>query len=243
MQTVTVHTTQNIDIDYEVAGLGERILARLIDLGFFIALVTISAIIVLASSKPSTTVIIAMAIVGVSIFSFYDLVCEIFLNGQSFGKRIMKIKVISLNGGRPTIGQYLLRWLFRIVDFGITSSICALLAVAISEKKQRVGDMVAGTTLIMTKPRTSASDVVFAPVLDPDYKPTFTDVTQLTDNDIVLIHEVISKYNKTANTVLVYNMATRIKQHLSITTPPDMNDYKFLQTVLNDYRYLTAVMA
>ena len=38
MQTVKIKTSQNIDIDYEVAGLGERILARIVDIGVFTGL-------------------------------------------------------------------------------------------------------------------------------------------------------------------------------------------------------------
>jgi len=239
MQTVTVHTTQNIDIDYEVAGLGERILAALIDMGFFVAFFIIAAI--FAASSGSKVFSITMIVICVATYALYDLLCEIFLNGQSFGKRIMKIKVISLNGGRPSISQYLLRWLFRIVDMTLTSGVCALICVAVSLKKQRVGDIVAGTTLIKTSPRTKMDSLIFKPTLE-GYTPIFTAISQLTDNDIALIHEVITNYKKTGNSVLIYNMAARIKQHLSLTLPEHMEDYKFLETVITDYSYLTSTV-
>jgi len=240
MQTVTVHTTQNIDIDYEVAGLGERILARLIDIAFFIGLGILFVILGFAASWPKVFSI-TLGVLFFLIYSLYDLVSEVFFNGQCIGKYYMKIKVISLNGARPSTSQYLLRWLFRIVDFGITSGVCALISVAVSYKKQRVGDIVAGTTLIKVVPRTKMDSLVFMPTQD-DYKPIFTTVTQLTDNDIVLVHEVLSNYKKTGNTVLIYNMATRIKQHLGITLPEHMEDYRFLQTIVKDYSYLTSAM-
>lgn len=237
MQTVTVHTTQNIDIDYEVAGLGERILAHLIDIGFFIAFFIVAAIFAMSANNKAFS--ITTLIVCVAIFALYDLLCEIFLNGQSFGKRLMKIKVISLNGGRPTISQYFLRWLFRIVDMSLTSGVCALICVAVSSKKQRVGDIVAGTTLIKTVPRTQMDSLIFKPVAT-GYVPVFPNAVQLTDNDIALIHEVMSNFEKTGNSVLIYNMAARIRQHLSITLPQHMEDFKFLQTVITDYSYLTS---
>ena len=239
MQIVTVHTTQNIDIDYEVAGLGERILAALIDVGFFIAFFIIGAIFAAASNSKAFS--ITMLIIYGATYALYDLLCEIFLNGQSFGKRIMKIKVISLSGGRPSVSQYFLRWLFRIVDMTLTSGVCALICIAVSFKKQRVGDVVAGTTLIKTSPRTKMDSLIFKPTVD-GYIPIFTTVSQLTDNDISLIHEVITNYKKTGNTVLIYNMAARIKQYLSLTLPEHMEDYKFLQTVISDYSYLTSAV-
>ena len=241
MKTIRITTPQNIDIDYEVAGLGERVVARLIDLGIFV-FILYAGLIVMASmdlfqSKVSTIVIIA---IYSSLLVFYDLVCETFMNGQSAGKRIMKIKVISLDGARPRFGQYLMRWLFRIVDFGlIEPGLIALIICVVSEKPQRLGDIVAGTILVRTSPRTKLNNVVFMPAND-GYEPVFREASQLNDGDAELIHEVINNYIKTGNSVVVYNMALRIKEHLAVTPPAGMNDMQFLQTVIKDYNYLIA---
>src|ERR1700743_3830347 len=121
MQTIRITTSQNIDIDYEVAGLGERILARLIDLAIFVLILILGSFIGSLTNlflDPGVGLIIILTIY-ITLFVFYDLLFEVFMNGQSIGKRIMKIKVISLDGGQPRFGQYLLRWLFRIVDFAL----------------------------------------------------------------------------------------------------------------------------
>ncbi|WP_158825262.1 RDD family protein [Mucilaginibacter lacusdianchii] len=242
MQTITITTSQNIDIDYEVAGLGERILAYLIDGGIFMALYFLGVIIAVATASVAASsigYIIAIA-VYFGLYVFYDLVCEIFMNGQSLGKRVMKIKVVSLDGGQPTIGQYLLRWLFRIVDVTITSGVCALITVAVSDKSQRVGDMVAGTTLIKTNPRTKMDSIAFMPAGQTDYEPVYKEVTQLNDKEVALIHEVIHTYMQTGNTAVVYNMAARIKEHLNVQAMERMDDLQFLQTVVKDYNYISA---
>ncbi len=239
MQTVKIQTSQNIDIDYEVAGVGERILGRLIDIGFAIGLIIVFLILA-ATTKWNSVFGAILIIIYVVCYVFYDLLCEVFLNGQSFGKRVMKIKVISIDGGRPSFSQYLLRWLFRIADFTFFGGVVALISVAASEKNQRIGDMVAGTTLIKTTPRVQMDGIVFRPTAPSGYEPVFTQVTQLSDQDVVLIHEVISNFNKTGNSVLIYNMATRIKDHLSIVPPADMNDYQFLQIVIKDYNHIAA---
>src|ERR1700733_11419099 len=49
----------------------------------------------------------------------YHPACEIFLNGQSFGKKIMHAKVIAADGGHPSLSQYLIRWIFRLADFPV----------------------------------------------------------------------------------------------------------------------------
>ena len=241
MQTIRITTSQNIDIDYEVAGVGDRILARLIDYGIFILILIFGLIVgsFLGGFTDSRITIIILIVIYCALYVFYDLICEIYMNGQSLGKRVMKIKVISLDGARPTFGQYLLRWLFRIIDFTLTSGICGLICVAVSDKSQRVGDMVAGTSLIKTKPRTTMNNIVFDPQPD-NYEPVFKEAAQLNDRDVALIHDVINSYMQTGNTIVVYNMAERIKEHLAVVLPPNMNNMQFLQTVIKDYSHLIA---
>jgi len=240
MQTVQIKTAQNIDIDYEVADLGERVLARLTDIGIAIGMALI--LVFLASLTSWNEVFgIGLIIVYVILFVFYDLLCELYFNGQSIGKRVMKIKVISIDGSRPSFGQYIIRWLFRIVDFSIGSGIVALIAVAVSDKKQRVGDMVAGTTLIKTRPRIQMDGIAFMPTAEVTYQPVFPQAIELADKDIALIHEVISNYTATANAVLIHNMANRIKEHLGITIPDNMNEYQFLNILIKDYNHLSGI--
>lgn len=242
MQTIRITTSQNIDIDYEVSGVADRIAARLIDMAVFIVVFVLGLIgfTIIGPKTDVRFVIILLIIIYASLFVFYDLVCEIVMNGQSVGKRIMKIKVISLDGARASLGQYLLRWLFRIVDFTLTSQLCGLICIIVSDKKQRVGDMVAGTTVIKTKPRILISNIDFTPVAD-DYEPQFEQVTQLKEKDIIVLQEVIRNYFETGNSVVVYNAAARIKELLSLKSPTGMDDLAFLQTIVKDFTHLNTV--
>jgi hypothetical protein len=150
----------------------------------------------------------------------------------------LKIRVISLDGSRASIGQYVLRWLFRIVDFGITANLAAIISVAVSENKQRIGDMVAGTTLIKTNPQTKLHQLAFI-ASAADYNPVFPQVIQLSDQDIALVQEVINDYIKNRNNMMIYNMAKRIQSHLNIHQG-DMNEMVFLQTIIKDYNHLAS---
>lgn len=236
MEIITVHTTQNINIEYEIGGLGERILAKLIDYAIFIPFLFVGVFLAGALSGWAIGVYyILLAIV----FTFYDLLCEVFFNGQSLGKKVMKIRVISLEGARPKFSQYLLRWLFRMVDFGITSGVGALITAIMTEKCQRIGDVVAGTAMIKTTPRTQINNLIFSNIEDT-YQPMFMQAGQLGDKDIGLIHEVIENYLKTGSNVVVFRMAERIKELLSIAPPPQMNSLVFLQTIVKDYSHIAA---
>ncbi len=239
METVRIKTAQNIDIDYEVATLGDRILARLIDGAVFLGVFILGVIFVATADNilQNRTWMVCLGLIGVSLLFFYDIISEVFFNGQSIGKKAMKIRVISLDGASPSVGQYLLRWVFRLVDFTLTSQLAALISVAASEKKQRIGDLVAGTTLIKTSPRTNMNDMAFVPPTD-NYEPSFPQASGLKEKEVVLIHEVLRNFRMSDNHPLLHKTAGKIEQHLEITDRKGMDDLTFLKTVVKDYNRL-----
>lgn len=136
MNTISITTSQNIELEYELGSLGDRIMGRILDFLVLISYVLILfAIIGFGNFEKfldnNTWFIIIF--IGIPIV-FYDLLSEMFLNGQSLGKKIMGIKIIALNGEQASFGQYLIRWLFRLVDFSISGSLVALIMVAVTEK-------------------------------------------------------------------------------------------------------------
>jgi uncharacterized RDD family membrane protein YckC len=183
-------------------------------------------------------------------FIFYHLISEIMMNGQSVGKMVMQIKVMTLQGGEPSISQYLIRWLFRIIDFPIllfagTLSgystwwvvlfiFAGLICVIATPKSQRVGDLVAGTILIDLKKRTSWQDTVFTEV-ESTYQPRYPQVMQLSDRDINTLKNIIETVKKRNDYDLSLKIAYRIQSKLKMTS--DQDSLEFLQTLLKDYNY------
>lgn len=240
MSTIKITTTQNIDIEYQLAGLGERIVGNIIDslIKFAYAFVVYLAAIAVILNRPNVWPFV-MLLVAIP-FLFYDLASEIFMNGQSIGKRIMNIKVVSLDGVQSTTGQYILRWLFRPIDMYITLSTCAVLTIGLSERNQRLGDMVAGTIVIRTVNRTSFQQTIYVPpVQQPDYNVTFPEAVNLTDNEMQLVKDVIVNMRETGNTYIAYQAAEKIKQTLQISNT--LEPLPFLQLLLADYNYLTSM--
>lgn len=238
MNTVSVHTTQNIELEFDLASLGERLVAWLIDalifLAYFIAtsfFLNFGSLDRFIGRNPWLSFFVAVP------FIFYNLVCDIWLNGQTIGKKVMKIKVISLNGTQASFSQYLLRWVFRLVDIFITNGLVAFICVAMSQKKQRLGDMVAGTTVIKTEPRTAFQQTLFVPTQDT-YTVSFPEVVQLRDADVQLIKEVQLNVHRSGNTMLAYHTAEKIKQLLQIQSP--LEPLHFLNVVLADYNHLAS---
>jgi uncharacterized RDD family membrane protein YckC len=183
-------------------------------------------------------------------FIFYHLISEIMMNGQSVGKMVMQIKVMTMQGGEPSISQYLIRWLFRIIDFPILLFLgtltgyatwwvvlfifAGLICVIATPKSQRVGDLVAGTILIDLKKRTSWQDTVFTEV-ESTYQPRYPQVMQLSDRDINTLKNIIETVKRRNDYDLSLKIAYRIQSKLKMTS--DQDALEFLQTLLKDYNY------
>lgn len=243
MNTIKVNTSQNIDLEYELGSLGDRIVGYIIDLLVIIAYVLIVVAIFFGFSGMSNLSAasgITLFLLFVPIF-FYDLVSEIFLNGQSLGKMAMKIKVISLTGESASLGQYLIRWLFRVIDFSMFSGLVATITVAVSDKKQRLGDIVAGTAVVKTTPRSQLSHTIYTPVQNLDYQLTYPEVINLKDSDIELIKDVLRNFHNTGNTALTLQAQQKVEQVLRIMSKQS-EPWNFLSVILRDYNYVTSQM-
>lgn len=234
MQTVRVRTTQNVLIDYPLASIGDRILGHLIDR---IILIAYSVAVFAALASAEIDLWYVWVILLALPWLFYSVLFEIFMNGQTPGKQLMKTKVVRLNGTPAAVGDYLVRWIFSLVDFYVLSGAIALVAVAVGGKGQRVGDMVAGTSVVklIEQREISAKEVFVAP--EETHVPTFTQVTQLSDKDIELIQRALEVNRDHGNGQPVMVITEKIKSLLGIQT--DLPPVKFLYTIIKDYNSLT----
>ncbi len=240
MSTIAITTTQNIELEYDLASLGERIVGYILDMILIIIYVLLLIFIVIGSTSIGTFAETNGWLIFVFILPifFYDLACEMFFNGQSLGKKIMGIRVISLNGEQASFGQYLIRWLFRMVDFTFTNGLLALIMVAATERRQRLGDKVAGTTLVKTKPRTHINQTLFVPTEEVEYDATYPEVVNLADKDMQLVKEVLINVRRSGNTMLALQTMNKIEQVLNIKSRQEPVDFLF--TVLADYNKLAS---
>jgi len=231
MTNFDILTSQNVSVKYNVAGVGNRIAASAIDYIFIGIWALFISTIVQVNFKFTNPFGIALLY---SPIVFYQLLMEIFFNGQSAGKMMMKIRVMKTDGSAPSIISYLLRWMFRLVDITFSMGSIAIVMIAFTEKAQRLGDLTAGTTVIRLKANTKLMEL--APVTKQDnYQPMFSEVVALNDQDISLLKKVLFKRTDTRDPWLADKMASHIKKMTGINT--EMNDLQFLKTVLADYEF------
>lgn len=242
MSVIHVQTTQNVTIDYQLAGLGNRILAYIIDLLILLAycfliviLLSIMGAAVFLSTELTIIVYIGFLILPVM---FYDLVCEVYFNGQSIGKKSMNIRVIRTDGSKPSIGSYLIRWSTRLIEGIIIGyGLIPVVTIAVSEKGQRLGDMMAGTTVIKTNKKVK----VFRNPLDlikeeENYEVKYPDVINLTDSDIRIIKEAVITFRKNRRREPIDAVTNKVEDLLGIKNREV--PIEFLSRIIADYNHL-----
>ncbi len=232
---IRISTTQNVSIEYELASLGERIIAYIIDALIWISyILLVFGILSQLDAMENVTGIVFLVIPVL----LYEVVCEILFDGQTVGKMTQKIKVISKTGRQPNVGQFVIRWLFRPIDFWIGNGGIAVITIAASGKGQRVGDLVANTCVVSIAEKQKFSNTLF-PEIDEEYVATFPQVTVLSDSDIRLIKEVMINYRKNRDSKPLQLISNKTKELLNIET--DLPHFQFLREVVKDHQHLTSI--
>jgi uncharacterized RDD family membrane protein YckC len=146
--TIHVVTPENIAFEYRLAGPFRRLPALLLDycvrllVQFLLTLALVFSVGMLSPGLASFLILIMFFVIG----WFYGVFFETFMNGQTPGKYILGLRVLSDNG-RPIDGmQATLRNLLRVADmFGAVG----LIAMSMNSKYKRLGDLVAGTIVVV----------------------------------------------------------------------------------------------
>lgn len=179
-----VMTPENIAFEYQLAGPFRRIVAYVADIllslvafGIAVFCLWMLFLYLLGSSTVGNDLMGLLAFMTLVawflIYWFYGAITETYLNGQTFGKRICCLRVMTVDGHAIDGVQATLRNFFRLLDmapvvsvpamFGgiseegalmIPTCLIGLITMTINKRYQRIGDMVAGTMVIHEEPRT-----------------------------------------------------------------------------------------
>jgi uncharacterized RDD family membrane protein YckC len=251
MLTVKLDTGFNIEVDFPISPFHRRMFSYIIDVMVMLFYWKIMQLIFGVRLGDSDYLWLSV-LLGIPVLLYFPLM-EIFTNGQTVGKKILGIRVIRLEGGQASVSQYILRWMFRTIDFPVWiffsifqgalpwySSIFVFTGIAsiiISNKSQRIGDIVAGTIVIFTRSKSSWQDTVFTEI-EADYKPRYPQVMQMSDKDINSLKMIIENVKKHNNHQLAFRIAERIKWKLNMQADQDAQE--FLETLLKDYNYYSS---
>ncbi len=235
MDNFQIETAQNVNIVQNTAGVVDRCLAFLLDLlliGCYIILMAIINAYLLILEENVFIMMMTFTLPPI----LYHLLWEMFWNGQSPGKAVMKIRVVKLDGSKPEFSNYLLRWLLRLIDIGASGGGVALVTILLNGKGQRVGDIAAATTVISEKQRVGFSQTILMDIPD-GYVPKYPQVTVFNDIEMQTIKNVFTEARYNGNHNVVLKLAKRVSKVMEIT--PEETPILFLDRVVKDYNFYT----
>ena len=191
---VTLQSITGVDVELRIAGAGSRSYAFIIDwhIRFVLALawwvvgtLMYARQLAIFEGGPSwdrgysLAVLAPMAI----IYFGYHPILEIAMRGSTPGKRMAGVRIVSRTGDIPGMGALLLRNVFRLLDSMPFLYLVGLVTVMFTAQHVRIGDLAAGTLLIIDRDESERSFARLAPTsgIDP----------QAAD----LIHEVLERWN------------------------------------------------
>ncbi|MEW7278382.1 RDD family protein [Aquimarina sp. 2201CG1-2-11] len=235
MDNFQIETAQNVSIQQNAAGIGERILAYLIDIVIIIAYFIMMIFILEAIAVELKDQWAIMLILGLPPFMYF-LLWETFWDGKTPGKATMKIKVVRLDGSRPAFSNYLIRWLLRLLDISLAFGGVAVVTILMNGRGQRLGDMAAGTTVISEKQHVKLSQTILVDIPE-DYVPVYSQVTVFSDEEIRKIKTIYTDAKREGNHSVILELSKKVSSLMDVT--PNEKPLHFVDRVLADYNYYT----
>ncbi len=235
MRKLSIQTAQNVSIDFNLAGLGARIMAFIIDLMVMGVLMMTLAFVLLAINE--------LLIYGVfAVFLFYTLASELLMNGQTIGKKAMKIRVVGVNGGEPTPLDFVIRWAFRMVDIYFSLGSLAVIFISTSARAQRLGDILSNSMVVNLQGELEVSLRDILRIEDrSNYAPVYLNAYRFSEEEMLTVKTLLDrseKYYNEAHRNLLEVAAQRSAEVLALSTTPH-DKVAFLKTVIRDYIVIT----
>lgn len=162
-EELNIRGLTGVDMTLRVAGPGTRAYAFIIDwhIRLLVALAWVLAglvvgLIVGGNFKKDALVLffIAPALV---VYFLYHPILEVVMRGRTPGKRMAGARIVTLEGEIPGIGALLMRNLFRLIDSLPVAYLVGLVCCIFTAQRVRIGDLAAGTLLILDDPKANQS--------------------------------------------------------------------------------------
>lgn len=236
MRTIDIVTTQNVTINYELAEVRDRIIASIIDVIATVVALLLSGLLLVSSGIMGFNTFSLLILLPVLLF--YHLFCEIVFNGQSFGKRMLGIRVVKLTGRQPSANDLIVRWALRSVDSLFSLGTIAVMLISSTEKAQRLGDIVANTTVVKDFPSQAIKlpDILKIRTLE-SYVPTYKTANQFTEKEMLVFKEAMDrylKYKNDAHETALFEACHAAKSRLGLDKVPH-DRIEFIRTLIKDY--------
>jgi uncharacterized RDD family membrane protein YckC len=122
-----------------------------------------------ADKATAIGMIVALGLLLLAVLSLYHgyFVYFEYKTGQTPGKKLFGLKVIPTRANRLSLGQVVMRDFFRYIDCGMI--LPGLISMAMTERKQRIGDLVCATLVVYSKSREERDKYLYVKQEDFEY--------------------------------------------------------------------------
>ncbi|WP_435009987.1 RDD family protein [Tundrisphaera lichenicola] len=156
--SVLLVTPERVHFRYPLAGPFRRVIAYLIDLGVILILILLGGLISLVFTLGSAASMGPILAIIFALVWGYGAFCEGMFNGQTLGKRALGIRVMTTQGVPITGSQAVIRNLIGSVDGPMPFVyLPGLASMILTSRFQRLGDLAAGTMVVVEESRLRAS--------------------------------------------------------------------------------------
>lgn len=187
---ISTETPEGLTLELTLAGVGSRFVAALID--YVIQTAVLIAIGVIVGLLHSNVVAAAGFILSFVWFIGYDIAFETRASGRTPGKRWTGLRVV-LGDGRPVdFRSSAVRNFLRLIDILPGFYLVAIVAIFVSKKNQRLGDMAAGT-LVMREKKGEAKSVSFHAEQYFSEELETWDVSRVTASDVAAVRQFLER--------------------------------------------------
>ncbi len=201
---VSIATPEGLDLDVQLAGLGSRFVAQLIDSALKGAIIAalVGGLAALGSSGDDSeegSLLLGAAILIVIVFLItfaYDVLFETLGQGRTPGKRLSGLRVVEAGGQPIGLRASATRNLLRLVDGEALLYIPGMVSILVTSRNQRLGDLAAATLVV--RERSGGRDGGTPPAADPEVGAAAPgadgwDVSAITREDLVLIRRFLER--------------------------------------------------
>mgnify|MGYP001036128356 CR=1 FL=1 len=242
---ISLQTPESVELNFDLAGIGNRTYALIIDYiiwSLILLLVLIFGIFLyfqfVDMDEFSLWIFSIQLLILFLIYVGYFVIFETIWQGQTPGKRYIKIRVIRDDGRPIRLQQATLRALFRPVDDVL---FLGMLLIVFSKKEKRLGDWVAGTIVIQeTKAFTDTISISETAKDLANYLLQEADISKLLPEDFAVIRDYLQRsksMTKEAKIELSKKLATEIKSIIGLQQiPKKVSAREFLEVVYIAYQ-------
>lgn len=231
-------TPEAVAVERELAGLGSRFAAALLDILIQIAIFAAVGIGLAAARPGPDTVVVVVLVTWVALLWVYPIAFETGLGGQTPGKRAARIRVVRSDGRPVSFLPVLVRNLLRIVDLLPSMYAVGAVLILVTPRGQRLGDLAAGTVVVYETPVPEPQELAFEHGPDRERLTRGMDVGTLTPQEYSVVRSFLLRrggLDPAARAGLADRLADGLRRRVGAPEGRESSE-AFLEAVAGAYR-------